>query len=162
MGGGPHARFWVLTAMAIIWVVTPCSLVEFTGASEERKSSKYSIFCLIGLLFGPEQGGACSLKASVNFYQTTGRHIPEDITLHLKNAVREISVVHKTDIPDLHVTVTDLTTTCKRLLSNFTESSIRTESSRRWLMTATKYSYYARMQMHKPVEFRSVSDDTRI
>jgi hypothetical protein len=43
--------------------------------------SDASEFFLIGVLFNPEDGGSISPKTSINFYQTTRYHIPEDITL---------------------------------------------------------------------------------
>jgi hypothetical protein len=52
--------------MAVVWDVAPCSLVEV----DRRFRDDY---CL------RHQGD----KTSVNFYETTGRNIPEDNDLHI-------------------------------------------------------------------------------
>jgi hypothetical protein len=52
-----------ITKMAVVWIVTLCSLVEFTDVSE----------VLAALMM--EAASTCD--TSVNFYQTTQRNNPE-------------------------------------------------------------------------------------
>jgi hypothetical protein len=82
-------RFQVLNAvsvnMTVFWIIAPCSLVEVYDVAKLLAVS-------IIRAMRPDDGGASTSATSVNFYQTTGRNIPEDSHLLRKSKIKQLTV----------------------------------------------------------------------